>query len=210
MKSTLTIRNIHKRPGGRTADVSQRVHSAVLDLLVAGGADGCTFRAVADRAGVERSTLYRRYPDRWVMMIDALVALAAADVVADVAGDFRAELRSVLGKLATVLDSPLGSALMIVAAELHGNSGVDVWQSYFRHRLEQLAPMFNGAVERGELGAGVDREALITLAAGPIYFRIFISGRPVDDKLIDAILDSVCARFCPRPPPQVSPSAFPL
>lgn len=208
--STLTIRNSLRRPGGRTADVTQRVHSAVFELLVAGGADGCTFKAVAERAGVERSTLYRRYPDRWVMMIDAFVALAAADVTADPAGSFRAELGSVLRKLATVLDSPLGSALMIVAAELHGNSGIDVWQTYFRHRLEQLAPMFDGAVGRGELSPTVDRETLITLAAGPIYFRIFISGRPVDDVLIDAILDSVCGSFCRRPPPKVPRSAFPL
>lgn len=203
MESTFLNRNIHKRPGGRTADVTRRVHSAVLDLLVSNGADGCTFKAVAERAAVERSTLYRRYPDRWVMMIDAFVALAAADVTADLTGNFRAELRSVLRKLALLLDSPLGSALMIVAAELHGNSGVDVWQSYFRHRLEQLAPMFDGAVERGELGASVDRETLITLAAGPIYFRIFISGRQVDDQLIDDVLDSVCATFCPPPRPEV-------
>ena len=43
-----------RRPGGRTADVTARVHQAIIDLIVEGGCQACTFSAVAKRAGVER------------------------------------------------------------------------------------------------------------------------------------------------------------
>src|SRR5436190_8823111 len=81
-----------RRPGGRTAGVTAKVNEAVLALLVEGGTQACTFKAVAERAGVERSTLYRRYPDRWEMMIDAFMARAAADVMPDQSGSFPQDL----------------------------------------------------------------------------------------------------------------------
>ena len=62
--------------------------------------------------------------------------------------------------------------------------------------MAQLDPMFDAAIERGELPAEVDREALFTAAAGPIYFRMFIAARGVDDDFIDAIVSSVCWLHC--------------
>ncbi len=65
-----------KRPGGRTAEVTRRINEALLELLAEGGLEACTFQNVAHRAGVERSTLYRRTPDRWPTIIDAIIELA--------------------------------------------------------------------------------------------------------------------------------------
>jgi AcrR family transcriptional regulator len=56
----LSVGKPTRRPGGRTAEVTNRVNSAVLELLVEGGIDDCTFAAVADRAGVARTTHYTR------------------------------------------------------------------------------------------------------------------------------------------------------
>ena len=77
--STAVHTNSRRRPGGRTSDVTHRIHAAILELLIEGGVQECTFSAVAERAKVERSTLYRRFPDRWEAMIDAFMARAAAD-----------------------------------------------------------------------------------------------------------------------------------
>jgi AcrR family transcriptional regulator len=185
-----------RRPGGRTADVTQRVHRAVTELLIEGGAQACTFKAVAERAGVERSTLYRRYPDRWDMMIDSMMIRAAEDVVPDLGDSFAGDLTSVLRKLAHMLDSPLGPTVMSVAAEFRAHSHEDFSRTFFDRRMEQLGPMFAAAIVRGELPADVDREELFTFAAGPIYFRMFIAGRKVDDDFIQAIVSSVCWLYC--------------
>jgi AcrR family transcriptional regulator len=185
-----------RRPGGRTADVTARIHDAVLRLLVEGGTPNCTYSNVAELAEVERSTLYRRYPDRWEMMIDAFIDYAGTDVMPDPTGDFAADLTSVLRKLRDSLESPLGPALVSVAAELRAHSHGDFSRAFFDRRMEQLAPMFDAAIARGELAAHVDREELFTFAAGAIYFRMFIAARGVDEEFIHSVVASVCWLYC--------------
>ncbi|MEO6224260.1 MAG: TetR/AcrR family transcriptional regulator [Sphingomicrobium sp.] len=195
-----TVASDHKRrPGGRTADVTERVREAVLELIVEGGYAACTFSNVAARAGIERSTLYRRFPDRWATIIDAFMARSALEVMPDTTGSFAGDLKSVLRKLADTLSGPLGPALMAAAGELRACPEADYPRAYFDQRVAQLKPMFDAAVERGELAADVERETLFSFAAGPIYFRMFIAGRPVEPGFIDTIVESVCWLYCARP-----------
>ena len=194
--STLLQSDVARRPGGRTAEVTQRVHDAIIALLIEGGVHACTFSAVADRASVERSTLYRRFPDRWEAIIDALIARVASDILPDLRDSFRGDLASVLRKLRDTLNSPLGPAVLAVAIELRTTDGKEYPRAYFARRMDQLAPMFDAAVARGELAEDVDREELFTFAAGPIYFRTFIASRPVDDAFIDGLVDKICWLYC--------------
>jgi hypothetical protein len=52
--------------------------------------------------------------------------------------------------------------------------------------------MFDAAIERGELAVDVDREALFSFAAGPIYFRMFIAARRVDDEFLHGLVSNLC------------------
>jgi AcrR family transcriptional regulator len=194
--STSSKTEVARRPGGRTADVTHRVHQAVTQLLVEGGPRACTFKAVAERAGIERSTLYRRYSDTWDMMLDSMMIRAADEVMPDLGTSFADDLTSVLRKLTRMLESPLGPTIMSVAAELRAHSRSDFSRTFFDRRMAQLEPMFEAAVKRGELPAETDREALFTAAAGPIYFRMFIAGRPVDEDFVHAIVSNVCWLYC--------------
>lgn len=194
--STSSKTAVSRRPGGRTADITARVHKAVIELIVEGGFEACTFSNVAQRAGVERSTLYRRFPDRWDAIIDAWMARASQDVMPDLGDSFAADLRSVLRRLADVLESPLGPALLGIAAELRSREGTDFSRTYFDRRMEQLKPMFDAAIARGELPADADCEGLFTFAAGAIYFRMFIAARPIDDAFIDQVVENVCWLYC--------------
>lgn len=194
--STLDKPSAKRRPGGRTADVTARVHAAITELIVEGGVEACTFAAVAERAGIERSTLYRRFPDRWDAIIDTWMARAETDVMPDLGDSFAEDLKSVLRRLVELLESPLGPALLSVAAALRSGAGSEHSRAYFDRRMAQLAPMFDAAIARGELAADVDRETLFTIAMGPIYFRMFIAGRPADAEFIAALVESTCATFC--------------
>ena len=194
--STSVATNIARRPGGRTADVTQRVHEAVFDIMLDSGIEACTFSSVAERAGVERSTLYRRYPDRMEMIIDTWMARGEAELMPAATGSFASDLRSVLGKIAELLATPIGPALLAFAAELRKRSGSDFSRTFFDRRMAHFAPMFEAAIARGELDPGVDREALFSFAAGPMYFRMFIAGRPLDRAFIDSIVENVCWLYC--------------
>lgn len=120
------------------------------------------------RAGVERSTLYRRYADRWAMIIKALVAKGAADVAPEDCGSLARDLKSVLCRLVGVLETPLGPALVAGAAELRSREGTDHNRLIFDERMEQLEPMFEAAIARGELPGDVDKEYVFSFAVGPI------------------------------------------
>ena len=188
--------NSRRRPGGRTAEVTARVHKAIYDLILEGGVEACTFSAVADRAGIERSTLYRRFPDRWDAIIDTWMSQAGIQVLPEPGDSFAEDLTRLLRKLAELLETPVGPALLKVAAELRGRAAGDYSRTYFDSRMVQLDPMFDAAIKRGELSPDVDRETLFTFAAGPIYFRMFIASRPVDDDFLRSIVGNVCWLYC--------------
>jgi AcrR family transcriptional regulator len=170
------------------------VHEAILQLMVEEGVQACTFSAVAERAGIERSTLYRRFPDRWDAIIDTLMVRVAAELTPTLGDSFAQDLDSVLRKLRDTMATPLGPAVVAVAAEYRARSAPA--RPFFDRRMEQLAPMFEAAIARGELPADVDREAVFTLAAGPLYFRMFIAGREVDDEFIHSIVSNLCWLYC--------------
>ncbi len=184
-----------KRPGGRTAEVTRRINDAILELMAEGGIDHCTFQNVAARAGVERSTLYRRNPDRWPTIMAAIIDLAERETAAFSTGAFRTDLLDTLLNLVKVLNGPLGPPLMSVAAALQGGAAPGLTEQFWKSRQEQLAPMFDRAIERGELPADTDRDRLFAMAAGPIYFRRFIAGQPVTEAWVSGVVDQVCDSF---------------
>ena len=186
------------RPGGRTADGTVRINQAALELMVEGGAAACTYARVAERSGVDRSTLYRRYPDRWEMMIDAFLSRVATDVLPDLTGNFRTDLHSVLTRLVEALEGPLGPVLMIMTGEMRAAHAGDSSRAYFDRRMAMLDPMFDAAVARGDLPGDVDREELFTSAAGPVYFRLFIAARAIDRTWIEGHVERICWLYCAK------------
>lgn len=184
-----------KRPGGRTADVTRRINEAILELMAEGGIEYCTFQNVATRAGVERSTLYRRNPDRWPTIMEAIVHLAERETANFNTGAFRTDLMGTLLNLSRVLNSSLGAPLMSVAAALQGGAAPGQAEMFWASRQRHLAPMFEAAISRGELPSHIDRDRLFAMVAGPIYFRKFIASQPVTDDWVRGVVNQVCDSF---------------
>jgi AcrR family transcriptional regulator len=185
------------RPGGRTADVSNRIHRAIVELLEEGGHEACTYPRIADKAGIERSTLYRRYPDRWAMLGEAYVATLASELNVTPTGDFREDLKSHLRKVGATLSSPLGTAMVAAGAiaRIDPESLISAGR-YWQSRLQDIEPFIAAAIERGELEADLDREALIGSSEGPLYFRLLIVGKPIDEELIQRTVENTCKLYC--------------
>ena len=202
MESTATVNEhsvaLRRRPGGRTAEVTQRIREAVLGLLLDGGFEQCTMKNVAERAGIERSTLYRRYPDRWGAIIDTVIDRIARDTPVVSTGSFAGDLTVVLKGLAAALATPLGPAIVAAAGALHTEGRVAAARGFFERRMDQMKPMFDAAIQRGELPADVDREELFVFAVGSILFSKFIASRKVDEAAIDRIVEAVCTLYCTR------------
>lgn len=194
--STSTVGEPTRRPGGRTADVTRRVHDAVLDLLIEGGLRACTLASVARRAGVERSTLYRRYDDRWEMMIDAVADFTAEETPAQSLGSFRADLRAILDRMAEILATPLGPAVWAVGAALRAGSAPEHRSRFWESRLSQIQPIFDAAKARGELATDADAEEIFAFAMGAVHFRMLVIGERVDSRRVEQIVGDICQLYC--------------
>ena len=184
-----------QRPGGRSAANTAAIRGAVMKLLVEGGVEDVTFQRVAEEADIARSTLYRRFEDRWAMLVDALVDNAAGLVVPRDTGSLRGDLSDLLGRLAEGLKTPMGAVVMSVLAGASGSKEGRLSPQYGIGRMQQVAPMFDRAVERGELPADADRGLIFSMASGAVWFHHFVAARDVDEAFIAEVADTICDRF---------------
>lgn len=201
MASTGDARDIRSRPGGRTERTTERIHEAVLALLVEGGQAQVTIQNVAKRAGVERSTLYRRYPSRWDMISEAFASAYENELDFEPTGTFRGDLTCHLSRVAHTLGSPLGKAMLAAGAVARSDpESFAIAGAFWEHRKQRQERFVRAAIERGELDPDISLEELFAAADGPLYFRLLIIARPIDQPWVERVADQVCALFCRRGP----------
>ncbi len=180
------------RPGGRTSQVTDRIFEVTMTLLEEGGFPAVTFQQVAERAGVGRATLYRRWPDPAFLVADTLAAMAADRIRISDTGSLRSDLSAMLAQIGQFIDSPTGRAAII--AGLTGRQQPEfanharlLWE----RRRHAVAPVFERAKERGELEEDADEDALFALAAGALYARMIVMAEPIDEDWIERVIGQV-------------------
>lgn len=183
------------RPGGRTAVTTDRIAQAVVALLVERGVEECTFTNVAVRAEVERSTLYRRYANRWDMIGQALFAHHEIDFAITATGDFRSDMTAHLRKIAHSLESPPGRAMVVAAAVARADRAIEGGR-YWANRRAQLQPILDAAANSGQIRKGIDPDELFAASDGPLFFRMLIANAPIDEAFIGQVADNLCRLYC--------------
>jgi AcrR family transcriptional regulator len=189
MASTVKALEPRHRPGGRTARTTDRIHAAVLELLTVHGHEACTFQNVAVRAGIERSTLYRRYSDRWMMIIEAYAARAELEVAVTPAGDFRTDLKQLIWRFARFWSTKLAEAMLAAIIAARGTPAQDQITQFLDRRFADFDDMFDQAIARGDLPPSIDRSDLLERLAGAVIFHMLIANRMVDEPWVERLLD---------------------
>ncbi|TDC51434.1 TetR/AcrR family transcriptional regulator [Actinomadura sp. KC345] len=175
------------RPGGRTARVSDAVRRATLAELAEHGYQGLTVENVAARSGVHKTTVYRRWRDAEGLVAAAL-ELAAAEPwpvpdTGTLAGDLRAIARLVAAGFTDPGQGPVTRAFVLAAGQSGG--AARALHAFFARRHEQSAAVVERAVARGEAPAGTDAAEVVRIAVAPLYYRVFVTGEPVDEAAAD-------------------------
>ncbi|WP_430402420.1 TetR-like C-terminal domain-containing protein [Hyphomonas sp.] len=182
------------RPGGRTLEVTERVLSATMMLLEEGGIAAVTFQRVAEKAKVGRATLYRRWPEPAYLVADALAATAADRIRITDTGSLRGDLKNMLSQIGQFIESPTGRAAII--AGLSGREQPEVAnlaRQLWSRRRKDVAPIFERAAQRGEIGADTDIDIVFGVVAGALYARMIVMAKPIDKNWIDRVLTLVIA-----------------
>lgn len=162
---------------------------------------------VAQRAGVGKAALYRRWPSKLAMVVDRLEAVGIAPEPLPDTGALATDLRAMLAQLRRLLRHPLvGRILPDLHAEMPRNPEL---AARVRGRLQverrrRGGELFARAVARGELPPDIDVELLADAVAAMLYWRLIVTrGRADDDYLAgltEFVLAAVGAARQRRPP----------
>ncbi|NUP77295.1 MAG: TetR/AcrR family transcriptional regulator [Nonomuraea sp.] len=173
------------RPGGRTARVRAAVLEATQDELVEHGFHGLTMDQVAARAGVGKTTVYRRWGSRAGLVTDLMIDLAEqssphADT-GSIEGDLLANAMAVKD---AVTDHRLGVTFQaVIAAGTSDAQAAQALQAFYLRRIEEWAKAVDAGVKRGELPEGTDGMEVIRAISAPLYYRLLVTKEPVDEEV---------------------------
>ena len=190
--------------GRRGEPVRRAVLGATLAELAEHGYAGLSVEHVAARAGVHKTTVYRRWADREALVTDAVLAYSAAEFELPNTGSFDADLHAGARRLVSWLTGDVGSALVAMlqsdAARLPAVMAAK--QRFYGSRAQQVQARIDDAARVGQLPERTDALELITTLASPIYFRLLVTGDQVTDADADfaATVTLVAARagLCTR------------
>lgn len=180
----------------RDARVTDAILDAVLAELADNGFRGMTMEAVARRAGVGKSALYRRWPSKVEMTADLMRALSVtATPVSDtgtLAGDVRALLDEVL---AWLTDAGVRRIYPDLLAEAERNPILgEVLMDYVgRPRRARAQAVLDRAAARGELAPGADQELIIDAMGALVFWRLIALGQPVTEAHLHRLTAVICA-----------------
>ena len=186
------MRETERRPGRpRDPELDQVILRATVELLCREGFGGTSVEAVADRAGVSKATIYRRWPTREDLLLAAGGTLGACAPDPDT-GRVRDDLVTLLGGLVSMMASTAGALLPATVEEAARNPELrSRLDAFIDDRRAPVRSVLARAAARGELRPGIDRDLVVDLLSGPVFARVLLTGMPLDDELPSRIVDLV-------------------
>ncbi len=182
-----------KRPGGRAARVRTSVLAAAAELLTGVGYDEMSIEDVAARAGVHKTTIYRRWPTKAELVADAVRANSDQAVpipdTGTLPGDLRALARDVVANIGT--EGGARKSRSIVAASATSDQLAANMHAVWDERLTTSAAIVHQAIKRGELPPDTDPNLVIETLIGPLWVRLLLTGEPLTNDFADRVAELV-------------------
>ena len=168
--------------------MEEAILTATLEILDESGFEGLTVEKVAARAGAAKTAVYRRWPSKIPLVVEALTR-AQPDLPVPDTGDLRTDMIRIWESASSGGARYIERILPVVTAYLNSNDELmaQVRDRYFRPRLEAMQAVVARATARGEVAPGADPELAFDLLFGPLVYR-FVRGSPPDDETIGRLV----------------------
>jgi AcrR family transcriptional regulator len=180
------VDRVRSRPGGRSADVRERVFRAVREALERGDSSALTIEEVARRSGVNKATIYRRWISTAGLVADLLIALTPVRTPLPDTGDLYRDLVAVATRVADTVASPMSQAMLPLIAAGTGDRLAQAAAGYWTSLFDHTATVVRRAQERGQAATDLDPIQAIESLVAPIYLRALVTHQPVDAAVIAA------------------------
>ncbi|MBO0867736.1 MAG: TetR/AcrR family transcriptional regulator [Micromonosporaceae bacterium] len=191
-----------KAPGRpRSARADEAIIDAVLDLLAAGTPAGeLSMEAVAAKAGVGKATIYRRWPNKEALIVDAVGTVKGE--VPELAGEsLREDLLALLLPTRKARATRAGQIVPCLLSEFARNPELNrCWQRLLEPRREALREVLRRGIARGEIRPDVDLEVVSTMLSATLFAQRSLGWNPhlaqadLAERLVDTTLAMVCRK----------------
>jgi AcrR family transcriptional regulator len=180
-------------PARRNQRSHQAILSATADLLGEAGYTKLTVEAIAARAGVGKQTIYRWWPDKGAVVLDAYLALVGAeqDLTVPDSGDLEADLRLVLGTTVNSLADPVFEQryrALLTAIQDDPQLAAALLDRLLKPWLEATKQRLHAAQQAGQLRNKVDLDVAAELLYGPVYYRWLLRTGPISREYGNAVV----------------------
>jgi AcrR family transcriptional regulator len=169
------IKQVKTFPGRpRSIHADQAILQATLDLLAEVGYQSISIEAIAARAGVGKTTIYRRYTSKEELVADAIESLREDSPIPNT-GTFWGDVDILTNHAAQTIDSPLGRqtlALIISTASSNPQFAQVYKTKYTKLRREAFSQVLERAKLRGEIDKDADIDLIIDILSGAIYYAV--------------------------------------
>ncbi|MCU1478103.1 MAG: TetR family transcriptional regulator [Subtercola sp.] len=158
------------------------------------GAAGAGVDAIAARAGVSRTTVYKWWPSAAAVLLEGLLERTRDTLESPASETTHEALTDYLARLVTLVrDTPAGALLRGLTAASVGDSrvGLAIVDEWLAPRRSAVVALLVRGAGRGEVRFGLDYEAAADVLFAPIYYRLMYGHQPLTDRLPAEIM-AVC------------------
>ncbi len=195
-------------PTAKAPDQRRRKEAARLAILDAAGAlldqDGfrrLTIEGIAAQAGVGKATIYRWWPSKAAVVMDAVLESASPRMPFPDTGsaqeDLRQQLTAVI-ELYTHTDTGRGIKALIAESQHDPLLAESLRDRFIASRRAEATTVFERGIQRGELRADLDIGVAIDALYGAIYYRLLVSHGPLDASYVDTLMKQIFPAFQSR------------
>jgi len=174
----------------RVARSREAVLGATVELLREQGYAGVSIDGISRRSGVARTTIYRHFDSVAAIVLSALGCLRctnAAEPTDDPVDDLRQLLRGIIASLQS------GLLPLVIEAANRDPEFASLRQEFGAERWAEARSIITRIIDTGRIDARTDAGLMTDLVVAPIFYRTLLSGDPVDDDLVEAIIDHLLA-----------------
>ncbi|HEY2296689.1 MAG TPA: TetR/AcrR family transcriptional regulator [Jatrophihabitans sp.] len=176
----------------RSARAENAVLEAAAELLLDQGLAAVSMDTIAARAGVSKATIYRWWPTKESLALDALFHDWEGVPAVDDTGSLRGDLLKLLrpwARLAVMRPYGRVIAALLTQAQTDPEFASEYRARFVKPRRDQGRAIFRRAIERGEIPAATKIEVALDLLYGPIYHRLLHGHAPLNDRFVRDVID---------------------
>lgn len=182
----------------RRARSQHLVLDAAKDMLAEAGFSGLTIEGVAARAGVAKTTIYRRYRSKSDLALGVLLDMVGEVSTQPYRRDTRTELVALVTRTAELMSTTiLGRVMQGLVPEIAADPelGRTYREQEVSRRVADVTALVERGVARGELRPDLDPELVTDLLLGPLYYRLFLSGETLDPGFAEQLVSTLMPVF---------------